>query len=190
MFSKETLYFEEYKRENTEKVLEQSIKKAEELSSRTLLLPSTTGYSAEMVLDMTEGKDLNVVIVGHNYGFKEPGKNEMEAKTIERIKKSNAQLLFTTHAFSALEKSFSKPYGGMYPHRIIADTLRVFSQGTKVLMEDMVMAADAGMVPIHEWIVSTGGKGRGLDTSMIIKTVHSDEFFKAKIKETICFPIY
>src|SRR6056297_1347648 len=183
------VYFETPGKENTQKTLELSIKAAKHIDSKMILLSSTTGYSAEMALDMIED-DLKLVVVGHSFGFKEPGKNEMDQKVIKRLKEQkNAEILFATHGFSGIEKSFSSKYGGIYPHRIVADTLRIFSQGTKVLFEDMIMAADAGLIPIHEEIVSVGGTGRGLDTAMVIKTVHASELFDAAVERIICLPL-
>jgi len=74
-------------------------------------------------------------------------------------------------------------YGGIYPHRMIGDTFKIFSQGTKVLFEDMIMASDSGLIPVNDWIVSAGGTGRGLDTAMVIKSVNSDHLFHTKIKK-------
>src|SRR6056297_2139522 len=183
------IYFETPGKENTRKTLELSIQAAKTLDSKTILLSSTTGYSAEMALDLLDD-DLKLIVVGHSYGFKEPGKNEIDPKTVKRLQETkNAAVYFATHGFSGIEKSFSSKYGGIYPHRMIADALRIFSQGTKVLFEDMIMAADAGLVPIHEDIVSAGGTGRGLDTAMIIKTVHAGELFDSAVKRVLCLPL-
>jgi len=189
MNEEKTVYFEKPGKENTQKTLELSIRAAKQLKSKILLIPSTTGFSAELALDMIDD-EINLVVIGHSYGFKEPGKNEMEPKTINRLwETKNASVFFATHAFTGIEKSFSSKYGGMYPHRMVADTLRIFSQGTKVLFEDMVMAADAGLIPIHEDIVSVGGTGRGLDTAMIIKSVHAGELFQSAVKSVLCLPL-
>ena len=189
MIEAKTIYFENPGKENTNKTLELSIEAAKGLGSKTLLISSTTGYSAEMALDMID-ETINLVVIGHSFGFKEPGKNEMDPKTIQRLQETkNAAVFFATHAFTGIEKSFSSKYGGMYPHRMIADTLRIFSQGTKVIFEDMIMAADAGLIPIHENIVSAGGTGRGLDTAMIIKSVHAGELFQSAVKRLLCLPL-
>ncbi len=189
MIEETTVYFKNPGKENTQKTLELSITAAKKLESKTLLISSTTGYSAELALDMMDD-DIKLVVIGHSYGFKEPGKNEMDSKTIKRLQETkNASVFFATHAFTGLEKSFSTKYGGMYPHRMIADTLRIFSQGTKVIFEDMIMAADAGLVPIHEDIVSAGGTGRGLDTAMVIKSVHAGELFHSAVKKILCLPL-
>ncbi len=189
MIEAKTVYFENPGKENTKETLELSVQAAKTIESKTLLLSSTTGYSAEMALDMIDD-EINLVVIGHSYGFKEPGKNEMDPKTIKRLKDTkNASVFFATHAFTGIEKSFSSKYGGMYPHRMIADTLRIFSQGTKVIFEDMIMAADAGLIPIHEDIVSAGGTGRGLDTAMVIKSVHAGELFNSAVSRILCLPL-
>lgn len=189
MIEAKTVYFETPGKENTKETLELSIQAAKKIESKTLLISSTTGYSAEMALDMIDD-EINLVVIGHSYGFKEPGKNEMDTKTIKRLQETkNASVFFATHAFTGIEKSFSAKYGGMYPHRMIADTLRIFSQGTKVIFEDMIMAADAGLIPIYEDIVSAAGTGRGLDTAMVIKSVHAGELFHSAVKQIVCLPL-
>ncbi|HPE68094.1 MAG TPA: pyruvate kinase alpha/beta domain-containing protein [Thermotogota bacterium] len=182
-------FFDQPGKQNTPRTLALCFQQAEKLESKTLLIPSTTGYSAQLAVEMMPRyPGVKLVVVGHRYGFRDPGQNELAPAIVEQLQQRGVPVLLSTHAFTGLEKSFSKPYGGMYPHRIIADTLRIFSQGTKVVLEDMVMAADSGLVPIHSWIVCAGGTGRGLDTAMVVRTVHSDEFFEAKVAHILCLP--
>ena len=190
MFIEEKIvYFQKTGIENTEKTLELAISEALELPSKTLLISSTTGYSAKTALEMmAQTQKINLVVVGHRFGFKEMGKNEFDLKTEEELKRRGFKIFFGTHFFTGIEKALSLAYGGIYPHRMIGDTFKIFSQGTKVLFEDMIMASDSGLIPVNDWIVSAGGTGRGLDTAMVIKSVNSDHLFHTRIKKILCIP--
>lgn len=67
-------------------------------------------------------------------------------------------------------------HSGVYPLLLIADTLKLFGQGTKVAVEVAVMAADAGALSGQD-IVAIGGSGRGADTALVLKPAHPNNFF-------------
>ena len=75
------------------------------------------------------------------------------------------------------------------PLNIVADTLRMFSQGVKVCVEIAVMAAEHGFITPDEEIIAVGGSGHGADTVVIIKPAFASEIFKTKIKAILCKPL-
>ena len=81
----------------------------------------------------------------------------------------------------------SKKYSGAYPVLVIADTLRLLGQGTKVAVEVAVMAADAGTLTGAD-IISIGGSGSGADAALVLKPAHQNNFFDLRIREIICKP--
>jgi len=89
---------------------------------------------------------------------------------------------------SGAERGMSKTFGGAYPVEIIAHTLRMFGQGTKVCVEVAIMALDAGLIPYGEPIIAIGGTGQGADTAVIITPSHASGIFETKIHEIICKP--
>lgn len=182
-------YFDKPGEQHTQETLRLCIEEVLKLESKTLVIPSTTGNSALMAMDMlSDHPQVRLVVIGHRYGFREPGKNEMPETIIQKIREKGHQVFWGTHLLTGLEKEFVNTYGGLHPHRLIADTFRIFSQGVKVLFEDAVMAADAGLIPVGQWIVSAGGTGRGLDTAMTVKVHHSDALLKSKIAKILCMP--
>jgi len=66
--------------------------------------------------------------------------------------------------------------------------LRTFGQGTKVAVEMTLMAADAGLIRTDEEVISIGGTASGVDTALLIKPAHTQDFFDLKVKEVICKP--
>ncbi|MFP3985126.1 MAG: hypothetical protein ACLFU9_04060, partial [Candidatus Bathyarchaeia archaeon] len=74
------------------------------------------------------------------------------------------------------------------PLEIIANTLRLFGEGTKVCVEIVLMATDAGLIPADKEVVALAGSGRGADTALLIKPANSSRFFELEVKEVIAKP--
>jgi hypothetical protein len=72
---------------------------------------------------------------------------------------------------------------------LIANVLRIFGQGMKVVVETIYMAADAGLLPMDEEVISIAGTGRGCDTAIVAKPVHSGNLFDLYVKEIIAKPL-
>jgi len=71
---------------------------------------------------------------------------------------------------------------------VIANTLRIFGQGMKVVTEIALMAADAGLVRTDEDVIAIAGTGRGADTAVVLKPVNTEDFFDLRVKEILCKP--
>jgi hypothetical protein len=67
--------------------------------------------------------------------------------------------------------------------------LKTFGQGTKVAVEIVLAAADAGLISTKEDVISIGGSHRGADTALVIAPTNGADFFDIKIREIICKPI-
>jgi hypothetical protein len=89
---------------------------------------------------------------------------------------------------ASAERAFRDKYGGIDTQEIIADTLRRLSQGVKVGVECVMMAADAGVIPVDEDVVAVGGTSRGADTAMVVRPANSRRFFDLKVREMLCMP--
>ena len=79
-------------------------------------------------------------------------------------------------------------FGGISAENVIRETLYRFSQGMKVCVEIVLMAADAGLIPLDEEVIAIGGSGSGADTAIVIKPVYSMKFFDIEIREIIGKP--
>jgi hypothetical protein len=58
----------------------------------------------------------------------------------------------------------------------------------KVCVEIVLMAADAGMIPVDEEIIAIGGTGWGADTSVVVKPSYPETFHEFEIREIIAKP--
>jgi hypothetical protein len=186
MSEKKIIYYQKLGEENTDKTLEAAKKRADELGIKSIVVSSTRGCSALKTLDVFKG--YNVIVVTHVAGFKEPGKIEMSDETVAEIKKKGGKVLTTVHAYGGVASAIQKKFNTMDSGLLIANVLRLFGQGMKVSTEIIYMAADAGLLPMDQDVVSIAGTGRGLDTAIVAKPAHSGALFDLYVKEIIAKP--
>jgi hypothetical protein len=75
------------------------------------------------------------------------------------------------------------------PLELIADALRIFGDGAKVCAEIVIMAADAGLIPIDKQVIAIAGSSSGADTALVVSPAHANNFFKLTVREIICKPV-
>ncbi len=178
------MYFETSGKANTLQTIELAKRVAGERGIRHIVVASNTGDTARLLA----GTGLNVVCVTHVQGFVDPGANEMSDSTRQELAVAGIKVLTTTHVLSGAERGLSGKFGGVLPVEIIANTLRMFGQGTKVAVEVSVMALDAGLVPYGEPVLAIGGTGRGADTALILRPAHASKILETRILEVVCKP--
>ena len=184
-----TVYFSKGGIENTEETLKLAKERATELGIKDIIVASTRGYTAKKAVEVFPPGEYNLIVVTHCYGFREPNKNEFPEDLREELLKMGVKILTTSHALSGtVERAIRKQLGTWMPVEIIANTLRIFCEGMKVVVEIALMAADAGLITTDKEIIAIGGTGRGADTAVVLKPEYTFKFFDMKIKEIICMP--
>jgi len=176
----------EAKKADLNSVLNAAKKRAEELGIRSVIVASTSGETGVKVAEMFRG--YNVVVVTHSTGFTGLDVQELTPENRERILKAGGKILTTTHAFGGLGRAVRRKFSTYQTDEIVANTLRVFGQGTKVAVEIALMAADSGLVSVKEDVISIGGSGRGADTALVLQPANVQDFFDVKVREIICKP--
>jgi hypothetical protein len=161
-------------------------KRVEELGVKTILVASTKGETGVKVAEFFRG--YNVVVVTHSTGFLGPDVQELTDENRARILKAGGKILTATHAFGGLGRAVRRKFSTYQSDEIVANTLRVFGQGTKVAVEIALMAADSGLISLKEDVISIGGTGRGADTALVLKPANVQDFFDVKVHEIICKP--
>ena len=179
------MYFETPGKENTEKTLELAAARARELGIKEAVLATSKGDTGCRALEILKG--LRIVVVTYHCGFKEPFKHVMPESVRIQLQNKGVTVVTASHALSGIERSVAARHSGVYPLLLIADTLKLFGQGTKVAVEVAVMAADAGALSGQD-IVAIGGSGRGADTALVLKPAHQNNFFEMRVREIICKP--
>ena len=181
-------YFEKKGVVNTEKTLEIALSRAKEAKIGKIVVASSTGETALKLHQMAENS-VKVIAVTYNAGSRFQTQVEQFNRNHETLVQKGILVVRGLHAFSGVEKGFSEHYKTNFlPLNVVADTLRMFSQGVKVCVEISIMAAEHGFVTPEEEIVAVGGSGHGADTALIMKPVFAADLFKAKIRALLCMP--
>jgi uncharacterized protein len=179
-------YFDSPGKQNTDAVMEIVRQRAPELGIKTVVVASYRGYTADCAVRALAG--LKIVVVA---GFYEPSAQNL-AETFtqgdEKLIRSRATVLVTTHLFSGMNRAVRKKFSSPSPGEMVAQVLRMMGTGVKVGVECAVMAADAGLVGIDEDIISIAGTRSGADTAIVVRPVYSQDIFDLKIKEILCKP--
>jgi hypothetical protein len=183
---KKIIYYPKVGEENTSKTLLEAKERADELGIKNIIVSSTRGGTALATLDVFKG--YNVIVVTHVAGFKEPGKIEMSNEIVAEIKEKGGKILTTVHAFGGVASAIQRKFNTLESGLLIANVLRMFGQGMKVVVETIYMAADAGLLSMDEDVISIAGTGKGADTAIVAKPAHSRELFDLYVKEIIAKP--
>lgn len=181
-------YFEKKGPVNTERALEIALACCEERGIRKIVVASSTGKTALLLRDKAKS---SIEVIGVTYSAGSKYREEVEEfnRNRETMIKKGIHVVRGLHALSATERAFENKYKtGLLPLNIIADTLRMFSQGMKVCLEVAVMAAEAGFVTPDEEVVVLGGSGHGADTAVIMKPAYAASMFEAKFNAVLCMP--
>jgi hypothetical protein len=186
MIEVQSVYSPEPGSVNTDKTLEIAKKRAEQLGIKTIVVASTSGETG--LKAVKRFANYRVVVVTHTTGFPAPDVQELTQPNRAEILDNGGMILTATHAFGGVGRAVRRKFKTYQVDEIIAHTLRVFGQGTKVACEIALMAADAGLIRTDEEVISIGGTGNGADTALVIKPAHTHDFFELKVREILCKP--
>jgi len=180
------VYFSKPGSENTPKTLEIAAKRASELGIENIVVSSTSGKSGVSAASVFAGR--NLVVVTHSAGFVRPDHQQLNPELKKRILDSGARILTCQHALGGVGRAVRKKLGTYELEEIVAYTLRIFGEGTKVAVEIVLMAADAGLIATNDPCISIGGTAEGLDTALVLKPAHAQNFFDLRIIEFLTKP--
>jgi hypothetical protein len=181
-------YFDKKGSVNTDRALEIALACCEEKGIRKIVVASSTGKTALRLHDKAK-PSIEVIAVTYGAGSKYREEVEEFNRNRETLVEKGIRIVRGIHALSATERTFENKYkSGFIPLNIVADTLRMFSQGMKVCVEVAVMAAEAGFVTPDEEVVAVGGTGTGADTAVVLKPAYAAGMFETKFKAVLCMP--
>lgn len=186
MIERKTIYFDKQGKENTETLLTIVKEYAESTGVKDIVVASTWGETGATASKLFKG--YNVVVVTHHTGFSEPSIQQLKEEHRKEILENGAKIFTGTHALSSAERAVRKIFGTIQALELMANTLRLLGEGTKVCVEITLMAADAGLIPVDRDIIAIAGTSQGADTALLIKPANSARFFDLKIREIIGKP--
>lgn len=172
---------------NTRAVLEAVARRVQECGVRTVLVASHTGKTA-IEARKALGRKIDIVAVTHVTGYAKPNFQELSEAKRKELESRGIKVLTGPHAFGGVGRGVRHKLGTYQVDEIIAYSLRVFGQGTKVAIELALMAADAGLVRTDEDVISIAGSGGGADTALLLQPANSANLFDLKVREVICKP--
>ncbi|MDP6156610.1 MAG: pyruvate kinase alpha/beta domain-containing protein [Candidatus Thermoplasmatota archaeon] len=152
-----------------------------------IVLATTKGNTALAAGDIFP-KGMNIVAVTHSTGFIKENYQELELSVHKKIEEKGIKILTSVMPFHSWNDHYRKRSGAVVPTTIIADTLRLFGQGTKVCVEIVMMACDAGLIPQGKPVLAIAGTGKGADTVLSIVGCNSRKFFDMQILDVIAKP--
>lgn len=179
-------YFDVPGPDNTDDILRLTKERAVELNIKDVVVASTSGETGVRASEVFRG--FNLVVVSHCTGWAEPGTQQMEEGNRKKIVENGARVLTSIQAFSGVDKGIRRRFETVMPLEILAQTLRLFGEGTKVAVEITVMAADAGLIPVDKDVIAIGGTVSGSDTALVVKPANSINFFDLVVREIVAKP--
>jgi len=184
----QSVYFDQPGAQNTVCTLEMARQRAGELGIRTVLVASTRGDTGVQATQQFQGYDGVVVVVTHSTGFAGPNTQELTPENRAAIEAAGAKILTCQHALGGIGRAVRKKWGTYAMDEIVAQTLRIFGEGTKVCVEMALMAADAGLVRVGEPCIAIAGTGRGADTAVVLIPANVQQFFDLRVMEVLVKP--
>ncbi|MFH1038985.1 MAG: pyruvate kinase alpha/beta domain-containing protein [PVC group bacterium] len=180
----EVLYFPAPGPSCTRVAVEAACRRAGELKIGEIVVATETGQTALEVASRFPGG--KVIAVTYHSGAEKPFDEPLPPAARKKLTGKKAVIVTCGHALSGAERATAKVGGGA-PLAVAAETLRMFGQGTKVCVESVLMAADAGALSGKD-VIALGGSASGADTALVIAPAHQAAMFSLRIREVICKP--
>lgn len=182
--------FEKPGKQNTVQTLKLAKKNADLIGIKDIIIASTEGYTAEQAIQIFDPQQYNLVVITHNYGFRNDLEQEFNQELREKLTNQGVTVFSGIHAYSGIGPALQKEWGFMDFSGVFAKSIRkIFSDGVKVCHEIALMAADSGLVPLESDVITIGGTGRGADTVCWVTATSSRDFLKARIKAILVKPL-
>jgi hypothetical protein len=199
---KTTVIFEKGGEEHTEETLKIALQGAKERKIDTVLISTSTGSTGLKAAEIFKGSGIKLIFVRHQTGYPDKGKQMMPQGVKEKLEKVGKLVTCTDVLTGGVEvgigrqrPEMEKPIEASLPFIVppinvtIANTLRLFSQGTKVCAEIAMMAADCDEVTIDKPVVCVAGSHAGADTALVITPAASNRFRDLKLHEILAKPL-
>ena len=188
----EVTYFEKPGPPNTDKALAIAKKYADQLNIKGIIVASTTGNTAEKIVEVFNPNEYNIVVITHSFYFVNAKvRQEFPEEKMEEIRSKGVKVYSGTHSMSGIERGIRIKKEPWIFVDLLAKVIREqFSQGTKVCIELASMAVDAGLIEnLENDVICIAGTGRGADTVCLIKPAPTSEFMNLRVKAILAKPL-
>jgi hypothetical protein len=180
------LYFDSAGPENTEPTLRAAAARAAELGVRQVVVATSTGKTALLAAQASDQWRVIAVTLQRGLWEKYVG---LDPEIAREAQARGVVFLTCPHTLmGSVDSAIQEKFGGLPPQQLISYVYYTFSHGTKVAVECLLMAADAGLLDMSEEAISVAGTEYGADTALVVKPAYSHEFFSLAIRELLAKP--
>jgi len=192
------VYFEKPGKHNTEKVVEAVLKRLAEGDLNTIVIASTTGYTALEFSQALQGQEgITLISVGETPLIREWGTEwpVLKPETRQDLERRGVivadRIPYLMHS-SVLDYSQWKAPSA---EELLRETLYAFGQGLKVAVEVVLIAVACGFLEPFQDVIAVGGTSRGADTAIVVRATYPNHVFsqdaakRLKIHEILGKPL-
>jgi hypothetical protein len=197
-----TIIFEKGGEEHTDETLRIAMEGAKERKINTVLISTSTGETGLKAVEIFKDSGIKLVFVRHQTGYPSKGKQMMPHEVKEKLERAGKIVTCTDVLTGGVEVGAGRqrpekeqPLEASLPfivppvNVIVANTLRLFSQGTKVCAEIAMMAADCDAVGTDKSVVAVAGSHAGADTALVITPAASNRIRDLRLHEFLAKPL-
>lgn len=181
-----TLLFEEPGLANTEATLQAARSRAQELGITQFVVASSTGRTALQAAQVLGGQG-RVIGIHLARSFWEVYCGP-DPELVAQAEALGVTFFTGPHGLMGALDAALADKGALPAAHVIAHTLYTFSQGTKVAVEDVLMAADAGLLDMTQEVITLAGSSEGCDTALVVTPAYSSKFFDLRVREILAKP--
>ena len=183
-----TLVFEEKGALNTDATLQIAHERALALGIKQVVVASSHGDTARKAHAMLSPAGVQVIAVSICHSWEKEGWT-MAPATKAELTQLGIVVYTGIHALGdGVGSAFTEKYGGRAPEEMVRDTLYCFSQGMKVAVECVLMAADAGLLNMEQEVIAIAGTDSGADTAIVCKPAYPRTFHALEVREVLAKP--
>jgi hypothetical protein len=195
---KSCVYFEKPGKNNTDGVVEVVLDRLAEGDIKTVVIASTTGYTAFKFSKALQGwEDIKLISVAESALIREWG-TEYPSLKAEDKRKLEQQGVVVADKVAYLFHSSVLDYSNWKcptPEEIVKQMLYAFGQGLKVAIEVVLIAVACGFLDPFQDVIAVGGTSRGADTAIVVNATYPNHLFsrdsakRLKVSEILCKPL-
>jgi hypothetical protein len=183
-----TLLFDQGGEHNTDATLQISLERALALGIKQVVVASSHGSTARKAHALFAPAGIKVVAISICHGWESEGWC-MSAEEKADLQEVGVLVHTGIHALGdGVGSAFSDKHGGRTAEEIVRETFYRFSQGMKVAVECLLMAADAGLLDMSGEVIAIAGTGSGADTAIVCKPAYPRTFHRLEIREVLAKP--
>jgi hypothetical protein len=183
-----TLVFEKPGPHNTQATLQIAKERALVLGIKQVVVASSHGDTARQAHTLFAPEGIQVIAVSICHSWESQGWT-MSAETKAELAGLGVVVHTGIHALGdTVGSAFTEKYGGRAPEEMVRDTLYRFSQGMKVAVECLLMAADAGLLDMSQEVIAIAGTDSGADTAIVCKPAYPRTFHTLEVREVLAKP--